>query len=107
MITRPRSFACRDAVTRMTKAGGVLGWNMGHHDFATPEKANQYMGLHVSLTGVRGLLAPLIGVWIYQGIEMHAPGHGRYVILLPLLLVTSGAYGFVRMSRDMRARESQ
>lgn len=86
-------------------AGGVLGWNMGHHDFATPEKANQYMGLHVSLTGVRGLLAPLIGVWIYQGIEMVAPGYGRYVILLPLLLVTSGAYGFVRMSREMRARK--
>ncbi len=86
--------------------GGVLGWNLGHLDFAAPERAAQYMGTHVTLTGVRGLFAPLLGVWIYQGLEQAVPGNGIYVMVLPLGLATLGAFGFVRMSRDLRAQKS-
>lgn len=93
------------ALYGISKAGGVLGWNLGHHDFATPELATQYMGTHVTLTGIRGLLAPLVGVWLYDWMERQAPGSGRWILLLPLALSTTGAIGFVRMSRQMRARE--
>lgn len=85
-------------------AGGTLGWNLGHHDFAAPEKASLYMGIHVTLTGVRGLIAPLFGVWLYQFIEHHWPGMGRFVLTIPLIVTTFGAWGFVSMSRELKAR---
>jgi MFS family permease len=86
-------------------AGGILGWNIGHHDFAPPAKASQYMGVHVSLTGLRGLIAPLLGVGLYQVAVIFLPDYSRWVLLLPLLLVLTGALGFVRMSRKMKAEE--
>lgn len=94
------------AIYGIGKGGGVLGWNLGHHDFATPERAAQYMGTHVTLTGVRGLIAPLVGVWAYQWLESLEPGLGRWVIALPLLLSGTGAVGFVIMSRNMRRRDT-
>jgi ABC-type dipeptide/oligopeptide/nickel transport system permease subunit len=45
----------------------------------------------------------VIGVMLYQVVEHYVPGAGPWVLVLPLLLVTLGAIGFVRMSRDMRA----
>lgn len=87
-------------------AGGTLGWNLGHHDFAAPEKASLYMGTHVTLTGIRGLIAPLTGVWMYQLLNSYYPGAGRFVLAFPLLVTTFGALGFVRMSRDMRQRNA-
>ena len=86
-------------------SGGMLGWNIGHHDFAPAERASQYMGVHVSLTGLRGLIAPIIGVGLYQLAEHFQPGAGRWVLIIPLMFVTAGACGFVMMSRRMRAAE--
>jgi len=83
-------------------AGGILGWNVGHHDFAPVSKASQYMGVHVSLTGIRGLIAPLLGVGLYQLAVHFAPDYSRWVLIIPLILVTLGAVGFVHMSRKMK-----
>jgi len=33
------------------QAGANLGWNLGHNDFASIGRAQQYMGVHVTLTG--------------------------------------------------------
>ena len=81
--------------------GGVLAWNLGHHDFATIDKASQYMGIHVTLTGIRGLLAPIIGVSLYQILELVHPGYGGIVFGLCLVLCIIGAIWFVRMRRDL------
>src|SRR5690606_6337046 len=35
-------------------AGANLGWNLGHNDFASLGRTQHYMGVHVTLTGVRG-----------------------------------------------------
>ena len=64
--------------------GGMLGWTLGHNDFAPEEQVADYLGLHVSLTGLRGLVAPLIGVWVYWTLERAGPGLGRWALLLPL-----------------------
>lgn len=85
-------------------AGANLGWNLGHNDFATPGRAQHYMGVHVTLTGVRGLIAPPLGMACYEWLEWQWPGSGASSLLLPLGLVTAGAIGFVRM-RNM-ARET-
>ncbi len=47
------------------KGGGNLAWSLGHLHFASPHQASLYMGVHVALTGLRGLIMPLLGVWLY------------------------------------------
>lgn len=44
-------------------AGGKLAWNLGHLQFAREHQAELYMGIHVGLTGLRGLLMPIFGLW--------------------------------------------
>jgi hypothetical protein len=80
-------------------AGGQLGWNLGHNDFSRPEQAALYMGVHVTLTGMRGLAAPLIGVALYRGLESIWPGNGHWCLLLPVLLNVIGAFSFLRLRR--------
>src|SRR5690606_10316438 len=46
----------------VTNAAGALAWNLGHNAFATADKAALYIGVHVMLAGLRGCLAPFIGV---------------------------------------------
>jgi hypothetical protein len=64
------------------------------------------MAIHVTLTGVRGLLAPLVGIAIYQWLEHLEPGRGRYVLLLPLGLTLAAACTFVVLAR-LKRRESE
>lgn len=73
-------------------AGGVLAWNLGHHDFAPPGESGQYMGTHVTLTGIRGLCAPLLGVFLWQWL-------GWPAFALPLMLSLAGALGFLALAR--------
>lgn len=83
-------------------AGGQLGWNLGHNDFARPEQAALYMGVHVTLTGLRGLAAPLIGVALYRGVEVLWPGHGEWSLIVPVLLNVVGALSFIGLRREYR-----
>jgi len=78
-------------------AGANLGWNLGHNDFASLGRAQHYMGVHVTLTGVRGLLAPPLGMLCYQWLESARAGSGIAALLIPITMVTAGAIGFVRM----------
>jgi MFS family permease len=83
-------------------AGGKLGWNLGHNDFASDDQSTLYMGIHVTLTGVRGLIAPLAGVMVYQYLEYLGAGTGRWVLLLPFSLTLGGAITFVILARLRR-----
>jgi hypothetical protein len=84
-------------------AGSNLGWNLGHNDFASVGRAQHYMGVHVTLTGVRGAIGPPAGILIYQWLEDARPGAGVYSLALPLVFVTAGAFGFSHMRRALRA----
>lgn len=86
-----------------TLAGANLGWNLGHNDFASLGRAQHYMGVHVTLTGVRGLIAPPFGMLCYQLLESARPGLGIAALVLPFSMVTAGAVGFVRMRGNRRA----
>jgi len=81
--------------------GGVLAWNLGHHDFAPAERASQYMGVHVTLTGIRGLLAPVIGVCLYEILKWAHPGAGPWTLAACLALTVVGAVWFVLMQRTL------
>ena len=88
-------------------AGANLGWNLGHNDFAAVGRAQHYMGVHVTLTGVRGAIGPPAGILIYQWLESLRPGAGLYSLVLPLVFVTAGAAGFSHMRRVMRAQSQR
>lgn len=79
-------------------SGAILGWNLGHHDFTTPERASQYMAVHVTLTGVRGLIMPVIGVNVYEWFLSMDVSYGKYMLILPFILSFSGAISFVYLS---------
>ncbi len=88
----------------VSQAGGTLGWNLGHHDFAPPERAAEYMSVHMTLTGLRGLMMPLFGVALYQLIETASPGNGPWMMVVPLMLNIGAGVGFVRASREMHKK---
>lgn len=48
-----------------SSTGGVV-WNIGHTRFASPERSQLYMGIHMTLTGIRGLTMPFLGIWLYS-----------------------------------------
>ncbi len=83
------------------QAGGMLAWQLGHHDFAPKERASEYMGVHVTLTGVRGLIGPLLAVTLYNTLENSGDHAGAYVLVLCLAFVLAGAFGFLAMARTM------
>ena len=70
-------------------------------------RAQHYMGVHVTLTGVRGAIGPPAGILIYQWLESMRPGCGIYSLVLPLMFVTVGAAGFSHMRRVMRAAPAE
>jgi len=55
------------AVTQgLALGGGALAWNLGHLHFAHPRDAEVYMGIHVSLTGLRGLIGGVLGIRLWE-----------------------------------------
>lgn len=77
--------------------GGVLAWNLGHQHFARPEQDSLYMSVHVTLTGVRGIIGPYLGVLVYE--LLRPSGHGGFVFACSAGLTTLGALGFVLLRR--------
>jgi MFS family permease len=88
----------------VANAGANLGWNLGHSDFASLGKMQHYMGVNVTLTGMRGLVAPPLGVLLCAALERQAEGGGRYALLLPLVLTLAGAFGFRQMKEGRAPR---
>ncbi|MBL8746093.1 MAG: MFS transporter [Phycisphaerae bacterium] len=91
--------------------GGLLAWELGHHDFARREEAASYMAIHVTLTGVRGMFAPFLGTWLYAsldpgwfGLAADGKGLGAWTFLVLALLSVWGAMMFVTLYRDTRHR---
>ena len=78
-------------------AGGSLAWNLGHQDFAPPERDAEYMGVHVTLNGIRGLIAPFLAVGLYEWLKGHNLGAWSFFVCLMINIV--GAWGFVHMRR--------
>ena len=85
-------------------AAGSLGWSLGHNDFAPRGEETRYMALHVTLTGIRGLLAPPVGILLYHALESWRPAAGAWALLMPLVLIAAGAVEFnaMRRLRDVR-----
>lgn len=77
----------------LAQSGGAIAWNIGHLHFTEDNKAELYMGIHVSLTGLRGLTAPFIGALLYEW-----TGYG--VFGASFVLATIGLFLFYRLARE-------
>ena len=85
-------------------AGGRLGWNLGHNDFSSDAHASLYMSIHVTLTGIRGLIAPLLGVAFYQYLAAWDSSLGPWALALPFALSLAGSLWFVYLNRERSQR---
>lgn len=90
--------------------GGRLAWQLGHHDFADRHLAATYMGIHQTLTGVRGFIAPFLGVLLYTGFNefnllgLHIPqwqGIGHWVFAITLACAIIGWLGFINLDKQV------
>jgi len=86
--------------------GGVLAWNLGHQDYAPIEQSGRYMGLHVTLTGIRGLIAPAIGMILYTVFQQNDQGYGYLVFFVGAALSSIGGVGFVLLSRAVKSSKN-
>ncbi len=102
-LTMQPAFIWGSAVCRgIAFGGGVLGWNLGHFDFAPPERTSEYMGVHVTLTGIRGLIAPWLAVGAYVLLENQRAGAGAAVFAACIVLNLLGVAGFFLLWRSIR-----
>lgn len=80
-------------------AAGNLVWNLGHNEFATPEKSGDYMAVHVMLTGLRGFIAPFLGMAIVAMLETYG-WRGTWVFLASLTMNFIAWVGYITMWRE-------
>jgi len=84
--------------------GGALAWNLGHQHFAPPNRDAEYMGVHITLTGIRGVIGPIVGVQLYTVLSRY--GWQQHALLLCfavcLLMNILGASGFVWLAAARR-----
>jgi len=86
------------------RGGGILAWQLGHNDFANRQAVALYMGVHQTLTGIRGAIAPFLGMALYAGIEggyLPFDGIGSHVFLVTFTSAVLSSLGFYLLSRQV------
>jgi len=64
----------------------VLLWNIGSAYFCKPEEADDYQSVHLSLTGLRALIAPIFGVFFYEWMGFR----GTFILAMIALAISVG-----------------
>ncbi len=59
-------FVVGASIWSIGNGGGVINWLTGSQYFARDAHIALYTSVHVTLTGIRGLLAPLLGLWLFS-----------------------------------------
>jgi MFS family permease len=93
-------------LSAIVNGGGSLAWQLGHNDFAPKDQLSAYMGIHVTLTGVRGAFAPFLGMALYVGWDAWGrvpsmPGIGHWLFVVSAALAVSAWLGFERLRREL------
>ena len=78
--------------------GGMIAWRLGHMAFAPVSEDSLYMGAHIGLTGLRGIVAPFIGVALYR-LDILGP-HGVWLIFMSAGCQCLAGMAFRRMGKD-------
>lgn len=95
-------IAASRLVLGIARGGGALAWQLGHNDFADQRSLSAYMGIHVTLTGVRGAIMPFLGMLLYVGF-LEFDGIGGHLFAIAAGLSAVSWWGFRRLHLDMKA----
>ncbi|MFP4055094.1 MAG: MFS transporter, partial [Phycisphaerae bacterium] len=76
---------------------GGFAFGIAHTRFAPPGESQTYMGLHMTLQGLRGITMPFLGVWLYYNTPL-----GPYVVLAAGCIQMLAAGGFAVLGRIHR-----
>lgn len=77
------------AVQGIAQAMGNMAFNLGHMQFTSPRRSQDYMAIHQTLQGIRGLAAPLLGIAL-----LRLPGVGLGMLLIGAGVMVLAAAGF-------------
>ena len=61
---------CAAIVFGISNAGGDVAWSLWVTKFAPAERVADYMSIHTCFTGIRGVLAPLMGFYLVTRLSM-------------------------------------
>jgi MFS family permease len=97
----------------VARGGGMLAWNLGHNDFADRRLVALYMGIHVTMTGLRGAMVPFVAMMLLRGWSPLAlpwsdaalpgfAGLGAGVFLFSLTCAFVAMLGFVSLHRAVQ-----
>jgi MFS family permease len=91
----------------IANAGGDVAWSLWVTKFAPPERVADYMSVHTFLTGVRGVLAPVVAfqltaVWSLTTISWVSVG---LILLATALLIPELKYGWGVRSAEALVEE--
>jgi MFS family permease len=78
------------------RSGGAIAWNLGHLHFAREHQADLYLGIHVALTGVRGVMMPFVALLAFQYV-------GWGTLVLACALIAAGMAQFQALWRESPA----
>ena len=85
-------------ITGVSMGLGQLAWRLGHMTFAPPEKDGLYMGAHLMLTGIRGMMAPFVGIFLLNsGLFGH---NGVWLVVLSAAGMQASGLAFIKMKKD-------
>ena len=85
--------------TGLGMSGGQIIWIIGSVEFAPREDISTYNGIHTFLTGLRGVIAPSLGV---SALTFLADGSYRAVFLCSTALIFLSALGHALLVRPPR-----
>lgn len=73
----------------VSNSGGDVAWSLWVTKFAPPDRVADYMSVHTFFTGVRGVLAPLVGFQLVASVSMATLGviNALLIVAASLLLI--------------------
>ena len=85
----------------ISQAGGDVAWSLWVTKFAPPHLVSDYMGVHTFMTGVRGLLAPIVGFYLAERYSLISISifSGLLILSSVVLLFVEGVKGEDLMRR--------
>ncbi|GAB4144414.1 MAG: hypothetical protein Tsb009_16040 [Planctomycetaceae bacterium] len=72
--------------------GGTINWLTGSLHFAREDQISLYNAVHVGLTGIRGMIAPLFGLYLYSSRIFEFEIGGETIISIPGVGLGAGVF---------------
>ncbi|MCC7478926.1 MFS transporter [bacterium] len=87
------------ALYGLAMAGLGVAWNLAPIVFAGKQDSSNYTGAHVTITGIRGVFAPIAGGALGETLGSHVP-----VFSASIVLFLCAAAGMLMLEKQLRAR---